>query len=328
MKGRFQAGWFLLLLLLTCGNANALQLIYPLDGTYVTRSNYLIVKGGTDPFLSGMTIEINGIKSDLIDLSSEAYRAAFGDMLIVEPIFDPGQNRIVVEGFLGGEKMASLTATVFFQDRYDAAPPSDYVPEVFHLPEREQPCANCHDMSPSQVSLSNPDPRQNPCASCHVRMLNQAHVHGPAGVYECTYCHDAGSTPSKYLPRAGDAELCVECHEDKMTEFRKAKFVHGPIEAGLCMVCHDPHASREKAQLVMPPYDLCSSCHEQVAKTPHVARGSSGKPHPLQGVPNPAGMGENISCASCHNPHSGESSALFRWGLDSRFTLCGKCHKK
>lgn len=328
MKQMYKAGLSSLLVLLLCCNALALQLVYPLDGTYVTKSNYLIVKGGTDPLLSGLAIEINGVKSDIIDISLEAYRAAFGDMLIVEPSFDPGRNRIIVEGYLGEEKISTVTATIYYQDRIDKAPPSDFNLEVFHFPEREKSCAGCHNMTPSPAELANPDPRKNPCASCHMRMLDKAHVHGPAGVYECTYCHEVSSTPNKYQPRPGDAVLCMECHEDKQAEYRKSKFVHGPIEAGLCMVCHDPHASNQRSQLIKPAYDLCVSCHEKIAKEPHVTRGSSGKPHPLKGVANPAGLGEDLSCASCHDPHAGTVKAMFRWGISSRMALCGKCHKK
>ncbi len=317
-----------LVALICCGNAYALQLIYPLDGTYVTKSNYLIVKGGTDPLLSGLTIEINGIKSDIIDVSPEVYRNAFGDMLVVEPSFDPGENQIVVEGYLGAERMSTVKATIFYQDRFDVASPAGFTREIFHDPVREQPCAGCHNMTPSLADLASPEARQNPCGSCHARMLNKAHVHGPAGVYECTYCHDVDSTPNKYQARPGDASLCMECHEDKLEEYRKSAFVHGPIDAGLCMVCHDPHASSEPSQLVMPAYDLCASCHARVVDEPHVTRGSVGKKHPIKGVINPAGNGEDLSCASCHDPHSGASSAMFRWGLSSRFALCAKCHNK
>jgi predicted CXXCH cytochrome family protein len=328
MKHLYKAGLTGLLVLFLCGNAFALQLIYPLDATYVTTSKYLIVKGGTDPLLSGLTIEINGVKSDLIDISLETYRAAFGDMLVVEPSFDPGKNRIIVEGYLGEEKMASVTATIYYHDRYDQAPPADFTQEIFHYAKREEACVGCHNMTPSAAELANPDPGKNPCGSCHARMLDQAHVHGPAGVYECTYCHALDSMPNKYQARPGDAALCMECHEDKLEEYRKASFVHGPVEAGLCMVCHNPHASDQRSQLIMPAYELCASCHERVAKQPHVSRGSGGRPHPLKDVVNPVGNGENLSCASCHDPHAAASSAMFRWGIESRMSLCGKCHKK
>ena len=318
----------LLFMLLLASPVMALDIFYPADGTYVVKSRYLVIKGGTDPLLEGISIEINGVKSDVIDLTSEEYQAAFADMLIVEPIFDPGKNDIIIEGYLAGDKMATARATVFYYDQYDTSPPADFAREMFHLPDREAPCVDCHNMNPTEAELATPDPRSHPCASCHARMLTQSHVHGPAGVYECTYCHEVGSSPNKYQARPGDASICLECHEDKLDAFRQSEFVHGPIDAGLCLVCHDPHASKQPSQLVLPAYDLCVSCHAKVVGEPHVTRGSSGKPHPLKGVVNPAGEGEDLSCASCHDPHSGVSNAMFQWGVKSRFVLCGKCHQK
>ena len=317
------------LLTMTClGGASALEILYPADGSYVNKSNYLLIKGGTDPQMDGMSIEINGVESDVIDLTGKEYRAAYADMLILEPIFDPGINNIVVKGYLGSEKMATARSVVFYNDQYDALPPADFKREVFHFPDREAPCAACHNMNPTAAELATNDPRSQPCASCHARMLTRPHVHGPAGVFDCTYCHDIESRPNKYQPREGDATICLECHEDKVDSFLKSKFVHGPVEADLCLVCHDAHATEQKAQLVLPAYELCISCHEKVTSEPHVTRGSSGKPHPLTGVINPVGDGEDLSCVSCHDPHSGASEAMFRWGLESRFTLCGKCHNK
>jgi predicted CXXCH cytochrome family protein len=317
-----------LIIVLSLSWANALEILYPEDGTYVQKSNYLVLKGGTDPMLSGMSIEINGVKSDVIDLTSEAYIAAFGDMLVLEPIFDPGVNVIVVEGYLGGERMAVARSEVYFHDRYDQAPPTDFSREQFHLAEREAPCASCHNMSPTQADFRMRDARNHPCGSCHARMLSKAHVHGPAGVYDCTYCHDLESRPYKYQARSGDGNVCMECHEDKAEAVRSSEFVHGPLEAGMCLVCHDPHATDQPSQLVMPAYELCSGCHENVTKEPHVTRGSGGKPHPLRGVVDPTGDGEDLSCISCHDPHVGKVASLFKWGIESRFAMCGKCHNK
>ena len=311
-----------------CGSASALQLLYPLDGTYVTKSSYLVIKGGDTPQLTGISVEINGVDSDVINISSQDYRAIFADMFIVKPLYDPGENRIIVRGFQGQERKAMVEAKIYYLDRFDQPPPAGFTREAFHLPEREEPCVDCHNMTPSAAELSNPDPGRNPCASCHMRMLKAAHVHGPAGVFECTLCHDTDSAPSKYQPNPASDALCLDCHDDKLDEFRKAPFVHGPVEAGMCLVCHDPHASEERGQLLVPAYDLCVACHARMAEEPHVTRGTSGKPHPVNGVPNPAGMGEELSCASCHEPHAGVASAMFRWGITSRMSLCAKCHKK
>ncbi len=319
----------LFIFIISVNNVRALDILYPLDQSFVVKSNYLIIKGGKDPMLDGFAVGINGVMSDIIDVTGIEYRKAFEDMLILEPLFDPGVNNIVVEGYINGERIARQEATIYYSGALDAIAPEGFKREYFHFPEREAPCAVCHIMSPTPEMLASPDPRKNACGSCHVRMLNKKHVHGPAGAFECVFCHEPQSQPNKYQARPGDAELCVECHEDKLTEYRTSEFVHGPVEAGLCMVCHDPHASDVRAQLVLPAYDLCITCHEQVPKEPHVTRGAgSGGVHPLKGVTNPAGEGEDLSCASCHDPHAAASRQLFRWDVKMRFGLCEKCHNK
>jgi predicted CXXCH cytochrome family protein len=308
----------------------ALELVYPADGTYVPKSDYLVIKGGGKPLLDGLSIEINGIKSEVFDITSEKYRAAFGDFLIVEPDFDPGENLIVLEGYVAGRMTDKVSAKVFFLKDPTEAPPGAYRPYVMHLPEREALCAQCHNMAPTASSLAGVAAPVNPCASCHARGLNRKHVHGPAGVYQCTYCHDEKSTPAKYQvkPQA-DISLCGDCHSDKVADFRKNKFIHGPIEAGMCLVCHDAHATNEVAQLIMPVNELCLGCHQGVDSDVHVLRGiSSGKSHPLKGDVDPSNPGRSLSCASCHNPHGGMSKKLFVRDVTDRMLLCRVCHQK
>ena len=297
----------------------ALKIIYPQDGTYVTKSNYLIVQGGEDPLLDGMTIEIGGIKSDVIDLSSEEYRTLYGDKLVVEPIFDPGENKIVVEGYLRGNKVASVQASVYFLADDTMAPPQNYRKEVFHLGAREEPCAECHNMQPNKAQLHDPNPNNHPCASCHARMLNRSHVHGPAGVYDCVQCHDSDSQPNKHQVSSVDEGLCMDCHEGQ----NSMPFLHGPVAVDLCVICHDAHASDQPAQMIFETNQLCVGCHANMSKTAHVVSG-----HPLAGPSNPAQPEKKFNCSSCHNPHGGESEYYFIDGVKSRMQLCVKCHKK
>lgn len=318
----------LFLLLLGAGPALALELVYPQDGTYVTASRYLIVNGGRQPWLDALTIEINGVKSDRIDISAPEYRDLFGDKLVVEPIFDPGENRMVIEGYLGRDKVATHRATVFYQDSPQTRPPNNFTPGAYHLSEREAPCQECHNMFPSPEELKKHSPQEHPCASCHQRMLHQKHVHGPAGVYECDYCHQVDSRPVKYQAKTGDAELCLECHQDMQDEFARSKFVHGPIEAGSCLICHDPHAGPLAAQLRRPVNQLCLECHARVAKTVHVVRTAQGQGHPLDGPNRLLPAGGDLDCVSCHTPHAAATSTYLAFGVTSRMALCSNCHKK
>ena len=308
--------------------ARALQLVYPADETSVHRSDFLISKGGEQPALEGMTVEINGAKSDIIDISGDDYRAAFKDFLILQPSFDPGRNVVKIEGYRGGQVVARQSATIYFMAGPYDVPPEGFPTFVMHRPETEALCAGCHNMNPTPEQLAQASPVKNPCAACHRRMLQDKYVHGPAGVFRCTYCHQPDSTPNRYQAQDGDAGLCNQCHQDKVDEFKKNKFVHGPVAVGLCSVCHDAHASNNPAQAVLPINDLCLSCHAKVAESPHVVRGIRGEAHPLKGVQDPSRPDRDLSCVSCHNPHGGNSEYYFVRNIQGRFSLCSLCHTK
>ncbi len=308
--------------------ADALELIYPEDGTFVVRSDFMIVKGGAEPPLDGLTIEINGLKSGLIDISNPEYKKIFADFLILEPEFEPGKNSISLEGYAQGEVVRKVAGEIYFLKDPYGLPPSGYRPYVMHTPQREALCAPCHNMSPTPQQLQISSADQNPCGSCHKRMLDKKQVHGPAGVFRCTTCHDPNSKPSKYKTSGGNEESCAKCHTDKVASFKTARFVHGPVAVGLCSVCHDSHASDHPAQMHGPINDVCSSCHANVDLNRHVVSGIM-RPHPLQGVADPSRPGRELSCSSCHNPHSGASKVFFEEKYAaSTMMLCQKCHNK
>ena len=327
MTNRLKSELLLLIGLLLFSGASAkawaVEILYPQDGTYVTKSNYLVVRGGGDPLLDGVMIEINGVKSELVDLRGEQYRRLYADKLVVEPMYDPGENAIVVEGYLQGELVASSSASIYFLADETKAPPTNYRKEIFHQAARELVCAPCHNMQPSKVQLQDPT-TNNPCASCHARMLAKAHVHGPAGVYECTYCHDVESQPEKYALRLDAGALCLECHEEQ----NSMPLLHGPVDAAMCTVCHNPHASDQLAQLVTELNQSCLSCHEALIGKPHVIGAMSATPHPLEGPENPREPQKKFNCSSCHDPHGGQSEKYFVGEVKSAMALCAECHKK
>lgn len=327
MTNRLKSELLLLIGLLLFSGASAkawaVEILYPQDGTYITKSNYLVVRGGGDPLLDGVMIEINGVKSELVDLRGEQYRSLYADKLVVEPIFDPGENTIVVEGYLQGELVDSSSASIYFLADETKAPPTNYRKEVFHQAPREVVCAPCHNMQPSKVQLQDPT-TNNPCASCHARMLAKAHVHGPAGVYECSYCHDAESQPEKYALRLDAGALCLECHEEQ----NSMPLLHGPVDAAMCTVCHNPHASDQSAQLVAELNQSCFSCHEGLIGKPHVIGAMSATAHPLEGPENPREPQKKFNCSSCHDPHGGQFDKYFVGEVQSAMALCAECHKK
>lgn len=316
-------------LFLCSGAASGLELIYPEDGTFVVKSDYLIIKGGDKPLLDAVTIEINGLKSGLIDISSPEYRAVFTDFLILEPEFEPGENIVTVEGFVQGEFKLETTASIYFQKDPNAHPPANYRPYVMHTPQREALCSPCHNMNPTNNEMKMSSAEKNPCASCHKKILAKKNVHGPAGVFRCVFCHDPSSSPVKYKSKGGDANVCNECHLDKLKEFNEKSFIHGPVQVGLCSVCHNAHASDYPAQSLAPINDVCLGCHEKLKLGSHVVRGVAGNPHPLRGQPDPSRTGRQMSCTSCHNPHGGANEVYFdKSAAASQMMLCQKCHRK
>ncbi len=312
------------ILLLLASPAFAVEIFYPADGTYVVHSDFLIVKAGEG--VDGLTLDIGGEKSDLLDISGADYRAAFGDFLIVQPNWDSGKNTVIVEAYKAGKKIAEKKSTFFYQTNLTEPPPAGFKRFTMHLPEQEAFCADCHTMNPTpdQLKMVGAD---NPCASCHKRMLEHKNVHGPAGAWQCAYCHDAKSSPVRYVPRKVNAPLCNECHEGIVNKFKKSKKIHGPVEVGLCNACHDSHASDNPAQVLRPINELCLGCHEGVDKEIHVISVFSGGSHPLSGVEDPS-RGVELSCVGCHDPHVGAARYYFRGGATSRMMLCQRCHKK
>lgn len=310
------------------GVSRALEIVYPADKTWVNSSTHLVIKGGSAPRLEGMKVEVDGVLSDYLDLSSEAYRKAFGDMLIVEPVLEPGKNKLVVQGFVGGAVVATAKATVYYYPEPSALPPFGINRFIMHVPERETLCAPCHEMNPSPEALSETDPRKNPCAGCHKLLLKKKYVHGPAGALRCGYCHDPSSTPSKYRVRGSESKLCFECHQDKVEDFARIGNLHGPVAAGNCSACHDPHGSDFQGQMPAHTNDVCLGCHARIAKEIHVVRSVEGKAHPLKGVKDPVRPGRELTCAGCHSPHGSNAVFFFRDDAASRFVLCRRCHKK
>lgn len=311
-------------------SAQALELIYPADKTVVVRSDFLIIKGGDKPPIEELTIAINDVISDPLDISAEEYKAAFADFLILEPTWTVGKNTVIIKGIAGGKVVATATAEIFYNRLEDpvAIIPKGFQPFVLHVPEKEALCAPCHNMYPTDAELKRSTAEDNPCASCHARMFEQKFVHGPEGAFQCSDCHESKSKPQRWQVTKEDLILCGECHIDKIDEFRKNPFVHGPVAVGDCIVCHDPHASAQPAQLVTATNTLCLGCHQGVAGKPHVTRGVSGKEHPLDKVTDPLRPERKLSCASCHNPHGGATASLFQGGKKSPMSLCQLCHKK
>jgi predicted CXXCH cytochrome family protein len=306
----------------------AITFVYPTPKSWVKRSDYLILKLNSRE-ITEVRITVNGVASDLLQVASPEYRKAFNDFIILQAIWDTGQNKVTVEGIGAGKVIETQTADILYNPRNDPAlVPPEYSVTVMHTPEKEKLCATCHNMGSASEPAGGME-KTNPCYACHKRMLNVPFVHGPAGTFSCAYCHGAQGA-SKHAPSKRDAELCFDCHTEMADKLKKRKYRHGPIAAGMCEICHDPHGTLYPAQLRAPINELCESCHEQIRKGPHIVRTTTGEGHPLEGKPDPSkkGSGRQMSCISCHNPHAGDVRYFFQNNAEDRMLLCQMCHNK
>ncbi len=172
------------------------------------------------------------------------------------------------------------------------------------------------------------------CLECHGDLAKGKSVH-PAVSMGCDGCHtavDAALIPHRIknkLAKGLSMEqpgLCYGCHDKAV--FTK-KVVHGAIGMG-CSICHNPHVSVDAASLLLQPVGkLCVTCHDKQASGKHVMAGYAlGDDHPVWGKVDPTNSSRELSCISCHNPHSSSKLKLFANETKSPDSLCLMCHRK
>jgi len=190
-------------------------------------------------------------------------------------------------------------------------------------------CSTCH-FSPhkeDKPSLSLTAEVPGLCHQCHPQIgAESTAVHPPADKGTCTSCHDPHSSSREKLLSGDVPGICFACH-DKVA-FTK-KILHSPVTQGQCTLCHNPHDPTKPFILEYSPADLCLMCHPDKSEGGHVLAGLSfGDRHPIRDVPDPSRKGRELSCTSCHNPHSSDQRALFRHDVKKVENLCLLCHKK
>jgi predicted CXXCH cytochrome family protein len=90
--------------------------------------------------------------------------------------------------------------------------------------------------------------------------------------------------------------------------------------AGDCLTCHSPHSSPQAKLTKKDIFSLCTGCHTEYTMNHPVGR------HPLRFTVVPT-TNEEISCASCHDPHGSENKSLMKVP-GGRMTICLQCHQK
>ncbi len=182
------------------------------------------------------------------------------------------------------------------------------------------------------------------CFNCHDQSKFKAEVvHMPMGAGVCTNCHNPHQSDFGKLLVCSMPDICYTCHDK--AKFNK-KNIHAAIPVAGCTICHAPHVSKNKYLLSGPINPSCLTCHVGKSKGSHVISIPGGKFHPLSGVvdrstikwvmapdpldpnrqipmPDPNQPGKEMSCISCHDPHSSDFRKLF-----PQARICRKCHEK
>lgn len=158
------------------------------------------------------------------------------------------------------------------------------------------------------------------CYTCHEESgFNGGDVHTPVAKGMCTACHNVHQSELKGLLISDRPDLCFKCHEK--TKFTK-KYNH-PVALNACgSRCHNAHASKNPFLLSGPVNDVCTGCHRAQQEGTHIVSIPGGYVHPIGGVPDPTKRGKELSCVSCHSPHSSNFVKLFFSGKK-----CRRCHK-
>ena len=93
----------------------------------------------------------------------------------------------------------------------------------------------------------------------------------PAVKQDCATCHGSHLTDkSAPLLKKPLAELCIECHPDRMGPTEHKIGIISSMNTGTlpltdnkltCITCHDPHSNRYGRMLRVPEKNLCLICH-------------------------------------------------------------------
>lgn len=256
-----------------------------------------------------------------------------------------GVNLININALKGDQPVDSIAFSIFRRSDLEGKfqnPLKGYQKDYFH--SKENPlCAQCHKLEPTEYDLKPVSPTTfkaeniekekvlaatSTCYSCHKGMTATKYVHGPAALWSCLSCHNAGAKP-RYAVKKPDTEMCFNCHTEQKKEWSSRKYTHGPVTIGKCAICHSPHASDNPFNLVKPGWNLCTTCHFEKGTGLHVLGNSMfSKGHPTHNRPDPLRKGKELTCASCHDPHTSNYPHLWAFEVQTTIDLCQKCHKK
>jgi predicted CXXCH cytochrome family protein len=308
----------------SAATANDLVVHAPLDKTIVARhwlNLSLEIRPGA---FDEIRLAVNGGKPTTLREFHDGRFVCRDDIRLAA-----GVNRLVLTGYRNGRLAQEQRLAVFYQARLaeeNSRPPGNFRREAFHRWEKERICVVCHTLEPESGAAVKPGAGAKGCFTCHAKVLAGRFRHEPTENDSCLLCHDRTSKQPEFSGAHAATELCAECHQDRLDDWRGRKHGHGPTSFGSCTMCHDPHAAEHPGLLRQHASDLCLTCHPEIAARPHVITISSGAGHPFRGT-EPPGSTTEFSCASCHNPHAGNTPYfLNRFDGGSLAVFCTTCH--
>jgi predicted CXXCH cytochrome family protein len=190
-----------------------------------------------------------------------------------------------------------------------------------HPPVVIDTCTVCHNPHQSNFGKLLTQDIPELCYNCHSESKFRGKVvHTPVGKGLCLSCHNAHASNFTNILTEAVPEICYTCH--KKEQFTR-KYVHpvAVIPNG-CILCHSPHANDYPHLLPNSINEVCISCHEGKETGRHVVSSlPGGIVHPVKGVQDPSDPRREISCISCHNPHSSNFAKLYQSAR-----ICHRCH--
>lgn len=249
-------------------------------------------------------------------------------------------------------------------DPHGSGRPHLFSPGSVHAPFQAG-CASCH-VPGKGTALAGKSIRAL-CVTCHADVGEKAKVSKePHAAMEgdCTDCHAPHASQRPRLLKGRGGEPCTGCHEAQATAAGHVS--HGIIDLVGCQSCHLSHGGGKPKLLRATGNELCNGCHLDGAARPDASGavslpggfildpptatllrrvsldGTQSKNHPLPGHPvagvakqtNPRGalsknvLGQEITCLSCHAPHSAPTATLFSGDATGPAELCQRCHEK
>jgi len=230
-----------------------------------------------------------------------------------------------------------------------------------HDPFASKQCDVCHQPAKDSKIVLTQASAKDLCVTCHSDKPDQiakAQVQHPAAAGDCTDCHNPHAGRSPGFPKPDAVSVCLGCHSEQAEEFKKAH-LHQPAFQQGCATCHEPHGGENphllRAKEINP---LCLECHGPDAPEPKPVKDQPlitifdgkvklpqdyfkkvpvlplkyGIGHPTD--EHPVGKAINaktktvseLTCLSCHQPHSSAKSALLVKDQEPNMAFCKTCH--